>query len=144
MGFRTRLHRRSLESVWNDIWWLWWSMISGDKWEPSFPIFILQMRKNPEKNPQPEKMTQPGIEPRKRCYPSITAEIFSIKMFIYCIYFTDLHYTHLGPVAHIPRDLPSLFPDSGGAVVITLATGSEVRGLKPGRGRWIFSDRKSP
>ena len=34
--------------------------------------------------------------------------------------------------------------DSGGPVVMTLATGSEVRGLKPGRGRWNFSDRKNP
>ena len=24
------------------------------------------------------------------------------------------------------------------------ATGSEVRGFKPGRGRWIFSERKNP
>ena len=34
--------------------------------------------------------------------------------------------------------------DPGGPVVIILATGSEVRGLKPGRGRWIFSERKNP
>ena len=27
---------------------------------------------------------------------------------------------------------------------IILATGSEVRGFKPGRGRWIFSERKNP
>ena len=28
--------------------------------------------------------------------------------------------------------------DPGGPVVIMLATGSEIRGSKPGRGRWIF------
>ena len=31
-----------------------------------------------------------------------------------------------------------------GPMVIILATGSEVRGFKPGRGRWIFSERKNP
>ena len=34
--------------------------------------------------------------------------------------------------------------DPGGPVAIILATGSEVRGFKPGRGRWIFSERKNP
>ena len=34
--------------------------------------------------------------------------------------------------------------DPGGPVVIILATGAEVRGFKPGRGRWIFSERKNP
>ena len=34
--------------------------------------------------------------------------------------------------------------DPGGPVVIILATGSEVRGFKPGRSRWIFSELKSP
>ena len=34
--------------------------------------------------------------------------------------------------------------DSGGPVVIILASGSEVRGFDPGRGRWIFSDSKNP
>ena len=33
--------------------------------------------------------------------------------------------------------------DIGGHVVIILATGFEVRGFKPGRGRWIFSERKN-
>ena len=32
---------------------------------------------------------------------------------------------------------------TGGPVVIILTTGSEVRGFKPGRGRWIFSERKN-
>ena len=32
----------------------------------------------------------------------------------------------------------------GGLVVIILATESEVHGLKPGRGRWIFLERKNP
>ena len=34
--------------------------------------------------------------------------------------------------------------NSGGPVVIILATGSEVHGFKPGQGRWIFSERKNP
>ena len=34
--------------------------------------------------------------------------------------------------------------DTGGPVVIILATGSEVRGFKPGQGRWIVSERKNP
>ena len=34
--------------------------------------------------------------------------------------------------------------DPGGPVVIILASGSEVRGFDPGRGRWIFSERKNP
>ena len=34
--------------------------------------------------------------------------------------------------------------DHGGPVIIMLATGSEVQGFKPVRGRWIFSERKNP
>ena len=34
--------------------------------------------------------------------------------------------------------------DPGGPVVIILASVSEVRGLVPGRGQWIFSERKNP
>ena len=34
--------------------------------------------------------------------------------------------------------------DPGGPVLIILATGSEVRGFNPARGRWIFSERKNP
>ena len=38
-----------------------------------------------------------------------------------------------------------LIVDPCGPVVIILATGSDVRGFKPGRGRWIFfSERKNP
>ena len=29
-------------------------------------------------------------------------------------------------------------------MVIIFPTGSEVRGFKPGRGRWFFSERKNP
>ena len=32
--------------------------------------------------------------------------------------------------------------DPGGPVVIILASGSEVRGFDPGRGRWIFQSLK--
>ena len=34
--------------------------------------------------------------------------------------------------------------DPGGSMVVILSTGSEVRGFKPGWGRWIFSERKNP
>ena len=34
--------------------------------------------------------------------------------------------------------------DPGGPVVIILASGTEVRGFDPGRGRLIFSERKNP
>ena len=37
-----------------------------------------------------------------------------------------------------------MFVDPGGPVVIILASGSEIRGFDPGRGRWIFSERKNP
>ena len=39
---------------------------------------------------------------------------------------------------------PIKFVHSGGPKVIILATGFEVRGFKPGRGRWIFSEPKNP
>jgi hypothetical protein len=32
----------------------------------------------------------------------------------------------------------------GGAVFSVLAIGPKVRGFKPGRGRWIFEDDRSP
>ena len=38
----------------------------------------------------------------------------------------------------------NIFVDPGGPVVTILASGSEVRGFDPGRGRWIFSERKNP
>ena len=34
--------------------------------------------------------------------------------------------------------------DPDGPVVIILPSGSEVRGFDPGRGLWIFSERKNP
>ena len=34
--------------------------------------------------------------------------------------------------------------DPGGPVVIKLASGSEVLGFDPGRGRWVFLERKNP
>ena len=40
--------------------------------------------------------------------------------------------------------IPKEILEPGGPVVIILTTGYEVRGFKPGRGRWIFSERKNP
>ena len=40
--------------------------------------------------------------------------------------------------------MTTLGVDPGGPVVIIRATGSEVRGSKPGRGQWIFSELKNP
>ena len=34
--------------------------------------------------------------------------------------------------------------DPSGPVVIILVSGSEVCGFDPGRGRWIFPERKNP
>ena len=39
---------------------------------------------------------------------------------------------------------PKLIVDPGALGVIKLASGSEVCGFDPGRGRWIFSERKNP
>ena len=47
---------------------------------------------------------------------------------------------HLGGCVKPQKNLVN----PGGPVVIILATGSEVRGFKAGRGRWVFPDRKNP
>ena len=49
MSFRTRQNRRSLAPAWNDLWWKWWPMISGDWWGLRFPDIFLQLRKKPGK-----------------------------------------------------------------------------------------------
>ena len=49
-----------------------------------------------------------------------------------------LHFLVVSPI------IPCQNVDPGGPVVIILATGSEVRGFKPGRGQWIFLERKNP
>ena len=45
---------------------------------------------------------------------------------------------------HIHTFLTTQEVGPGGPVVIILATGSEVRGFKPGRDRGIFPERKTP
>ena len=45
-------------------------------------------------------------------------------------------------VKYMHDGVPSCRP--GGPVVIILATGTKVRGFKPGRSRWIFSEGKNP
>ena len=47
----------------------------------------------------------------------------------------------LGLVVRVKKSC-LLWGDPGGPVVNLLATGPEVRGFKPGRGRWIFSEAK--
>ena len=42
------------------------------------------------------------------------------------------------------KEIIKIFVDPSGPVLIILATGSEVRRFKSGRGRWIFSERKNP
>ena len=44
----------------------------------------------------------------------------------------------------VARLFKSTYVEPGGPVVIILASGSEVRGFDPGRGQWIFSERKNP
>ena len=48
----------------------------------------------------------------------------------------------LGLVVHVKKVMNSKV-DSGGSVVIILASGSQVPGFDPGRGRWISSERKN-
>ena len=43
-----------------------------------------------------------------------------------------------------PLTISKQVVDAGGPMVIILATGPEVRVFKPGRSRWIFSERKNP
>jgi hypothetical protein len=43
---------------------------------------------------------------------------------------------------HALANLPSGYDGFGGLVVSMLASGSRVRGLKPGRSRWIFTSVK--
>ena len=63
---------------------------------------------------------------RNFCLPS-----FHLKSIVlFSIFYSTIFYT--------------LRVDPGDPVVIILATGSEVRDFKPGRGRWIFSERKNP
>ena len=55
-----------------------------------------------------------------------------------CTYFKYLEHGYIICIKYIHYQI------SGGPVVIILATGSEVRGFKPGRGRWISSEHKNP
>ena len=78
MCFRARLHQRSLAPVWNDFWWLWWPMISGDVWDLSLPDICLTVEEKPRKNLNQENWSDRGSNPgplgeRQRCYPSTTA-----------------------------------------------------------------------
>ena len=50
MGFRVHQHRRSLVPIWNGLWWLWWPMLSRDRWGLGFPDICLTVeKKTPEK-----------------------------------------------------------------------------------------------
>ena len=84
MSFRARQHQRSLATVMNDFWWLWWSMISGDERGLHFPDIVLRLWKNTGKKSQPGKLTWPGsnqgpLGERQRCYPPTTAVFSSIR-----------------------------------------------------------------
>ena len=48
-AFRKCKHQRSLAPIWNDLWWLWWPMIFGDRWGLSFPDICLTVEENPRK-----------------------------------------------------------------------------------------------
>ena len=50
----------------------------------------------------------------------------------------------LGLVMRVKKVMACVGGDPGGPVVIILATGPEVRGFKPGRRPWIFSQRTNP
>ena len=63
MGFRVSQHQRSMAPEWNEFWWLWWPIISGDGWGLSFPNICLTIEEKPHKKPQPGILTRLGIEP---------------------------------------------------------------------------------
>ena len=63
--------------------------------------------------------------------------IVNIIRFLKCPLQNNLTYSYLSVIIISTVDL-------GGPVVIILAPGSEVRGFKPGRGRWTFSEHKNP
>ena len=62
MGFSAGQHHRSFAPVWNDFWWLWWPMISGDGWGLSFPDICVTVEEKPQKK-QRGKLARPGVEP---------------------------------------------------------------------------------
>ena len=74
MGFRARIHQRSLTPVWNyfdNI--LWWPMISGDRWGLSFPDICLTGEEKPRQNPTqetcPDRRSNPGqLRDKRACY----------------------------------------------------------------------------
>ena len=62
-----------------------------------------------------------------------------------CFSYVTAHSPTFPATSPMPQLILQSFPvDPGGPVVIILATESEVRGFKPGRGRWILSERKIP
>ena len=61
--FRGHERRRSLAPGSNDLWWLWWPMISGDWWCLRFPDICLTVEEKTRKKPQPGNLSRPGIEP---------------------------------------------------------------------------------
>ena len=80
MGFMARLYQRSLAPIWNNFLWLWWAMISGNRWDLRFLTFVLQLSKNPGKTFNQENWPDRGSYPgplgeRQRCYSSTTAVV---------------------------------------------------------------------
>ena len=73
-----------------------------------------------------------------KCYPSTITEYF-LTGFRYLAHQLANQFSSPGWVETFPD--PAV--DSGGPVVLILDIGSEVRGFKPGRGRWTFSERKN-
>ena len=119
-----------------------------------FPDICLTVDGKPRKKPQPG--TDPtGDRTRARCVRDndvtprphrwsvcLLRDIYSWSMF-FKNYFPKV-LLRLCDFAKTCKLTAYHCIDPGGPVVIILATGSEVRDFKPGRGRLIISERKNP
>ena len=65
--FRANQHLRSLAPTPNDLWWLWWPMISGDGWGLSFPDNCLTVEEKTPDKTSPRKTDPTGNRTRTRC-----------------------------------------------------------------------------
>ena len=104
---------------------------------PTFPS--LHLRQSSFSKPSVALPTTQFILQPLRCFTYATAHSLTLLSFL--LRHRVFIYVTWRAVHGI---LSTFMVDPDGPMVITLATGSEVRGFKAGRGRWIFSDRKNP
>ena len=70
-------------------------------------------------------------------YETLSGQLFCYRCYAPTIFYVSSSFS-FPPRRRVNRRRP------GGPMVIVLASGSEVREFKPGRGRGIFSERKNP